>query len=1493
MTKKRKLAFECMEARRLLALFAGWNFDEGSGTRANPVIGSANGTIDGATFTGGKFGRALNFDGVNDRVTFGTGPSLDGTTSFTVSAWVRTTSTSDGVVIQQRNGGFDGEYVLSVLGDGRVNFFIFGGGQQQADLSSSATVNDGAWHHIAATREGLNTLIYVDGQVSGISVSINPFPFVAPLDNSIGVGVGADIRDNNRFFDGQIDAVRVYDSALSANDVFRLQAQSQQFIVDSSGDGGDANLGDGLAQDADGNTTLRAAVEEANAVAGADTIAFDETLQDSIPGDEFFSITVGSELRLVESVAITGFEDIPVSISGADQTRIITAGGPGEQTFTLEGLVLARGNGEGSGNDGVGGAVSLDIALDGSNDTLNIRDSTIRNSSATNSGGGISSDGNTNIERSAIVNNNSTNGAGAVLVQNNRTTIVNSTISGNQSENLGGGIVNLASGEGRESQLTLVNVTLANNTGLGGANVRTRMQNGATSATTRSTNTIFAQPDGSANIGGNGTFTSLGGNIIDDDSGTIDTNLGDQRADPMLLSLRTILEPRPFHPLPDGSPAIDAGRDTFGDSVTTDQRGFPRLRGAYDSGAYEAAFVTVTTELDTVDNADNLVSLREAVSFANAHPDISVIRFDPSLNGTPVRLTRRGTDDTNNLGDLDILRPVAIGGNGVGNTIIDGGGDSGLGDRIFDVQDVNFALRDLTVRGGRASNGAGLQYRSGEPTISAPANSIVGVRFENNVATATGGAVRLDGELWWDIRESTFINNHARNGGAIIADGVDASREVNIIDSTFENNTATNLGGGVYVDDTQLSISRSTFDTNSATGGGGGLVVLDSTSASVTNSTFSGNTSPGLGSAILNVANGPDSESEITIINATITQNTTTGTAAVHTTSQQGATRAEIKFQNSIFVDNINTNGSDFAANVTSGSSSAGTGQVLTSLGNNLFDDTGFGSLIASDLANVNTALTPVLESELKSNLGKTKTHALAAGSPAIDAGADNITNQDQRSLPRPHDAIDIGASEVQPLLDFGDAPAGYPVTLAQDGARHETSSLFLGSLVDGEGEGQPDDQAGQGGTGGDDNNGQADEDGVFVLASMVADPNVATTSSFQVVASASGFLDAWIDFDNDGNWNDPGEQIFASRAVSQGNNVLSYTIPAGATTGNTAARFRISPGGGLAPTGRVTGGEVEDYIVELVGGSNVNVEVTSITPGSVTIETSGADVVVRDGDTVLFQSPIDGVSSVDFIGSDDDDTVLIDAVMSELGSDIGFHGGSGRDTLSIGGVDQVLNVAGMRHETLTGVDVIDLTGSGNNQLFLSESDVNALPDSGRTLRVKKNFGDRVTFTTGNFVIDSTSVENGALIVRAASSSIAVEFSGQGWTNPLNPLDVNGNNEIEPLDALIIINELSRKSFVQSETSSDLVDPATVTEFPMHFFDTNGDGLLAPIDALRVINGIVRANVPVPGFRLSKTTATVSESDGNFSDSFTIVLTSQPSDRVVLGRRFYHRQTFW
>jgi hypothetical protein len=189
------------------------------------------------------------------------------------------------------------------------------------------------------------------------------------------------------------------------------------------------------------------------------------------------------------------------------------------------------------------------------------------------------------------------------------------------------------------------------------------------------------------------------------------------------------------------------------------------------------------------------------------------------------------------------------------------------------------------------------------------------------------------------------------------------------------------------------------------------------------------------------------------------------------------------------------------------------------------------------------------------------------------DTGASGMNNH----------ALDIGIAGSQDL-DFGDAPdPTYPTLVANNGASHVLgSAVYLGSCVDTETDGAPS----MGAIGDDFAAGfpvfgacdTGDEDGVVFTETLR--PN--NGAIVDVTANSACLLDAWIDFNQDGDWSDPGEQVFTSVALGAGTSSLLVSVPAAAVIGDTYARFRCSSAGGLSFTGPAADGEVEDYQVTI-----------------------------------------------------------------------------------------------------------------------------------------------------------------------------------------------------------------------------------------------------------------------------------------------------------------------
>jgi hypothetical protein len=215
--------------------------------------------------------------------------------------------------------------------------------------------------------------------------------------------------------------------------------------------------------------------------------------------------------------------------------------------------------------------------------------------------------------------------------------------------------------------------------------------------------------------------------------------------------------------------------------------------------------------------------------------------------------------------------------------------------------------------------------------------------------------------------------------------------------------------------------------------------------------------------------------------------------------------------------------------------------------------------------------------------------HRVCGQSRVLGDGFGPVTSDDPATAA-------AGDATCTNLPEYGDAPNDgattfFPTASADDGAVHALGSgVFLGATADVDADGQ-----GTAAADGDDTDGNNDDDGV-VFTSAIAPGGLATVEV--VAAAACGsltcYLNAWMDFNGDGDWDDPDEQIFTDRVVAAGANPdLAFAVPASSVAHTeTYCRFRLSTSTGLSTTGLAPDGEVEDYRVTTVPVELVSFEI-------------------------------------------------------------------------------------------------------------------------------------------------------------------------------------------------------------------------------------------------------------------------------------------------------------
>ena len=195
---------------------------------ANDSAGSSHGTLtNGAStvFDATINSQVLSLDGLDDHVYVGDQDILDfdADDSFSISAWIKTSQTSNAPIVDKRrwvpDGGFGyyKEGYTLIINQNKLYFGIEDSSNNGTSIVGNTVVNDNQWHHVVAVRDTTidGLLLYVDGVLDAAVVSDAT---VGSLANSwdllIGKWKSADGIVDHFYFDGSIDDVRIYSEAI-------------------------------------------------------------------------------------------------------------------------------------------------------------------------------------------------------------------------------------------------------------------------------------------------------------------------------------------------------------------------------------------------------------------------------------------------------------------------------------------------------------------------------------------------------------------------------------------------------------------------------------------------------------------------------------------------------------------------------------------------------------------------------------------------------------------------------------------------------------------------------------------------------------------------------------------------------------------------------------------------------------------------------------------------------------------------------------------------------------------------------------------------------------------------------------------------------------------------------------------------------------------------------------------------------------------------------
>ena len=193
-------------------------FDEGNGTMTKDYSGNENNsTITGASWAEGKIGQALSFDGVDDYVEIPHSESLAITKAISIEAWFNTATktlpNNHRMIFSFRSGTY-----LSLYSNGYAYplFSLYIDGTSRA-VNSNFSPSIGKWHHVVGTWDGVTMSIYVDGVLRN-----SASPRTGTLDTGTTSKFVGKYTISGYEFYGLIDEVRVYNRALSADEVRAL-----------------------------------------------------------------------------------------------------------------------------------------------------------------------------------------------------------------------------------------------------------------------------------------------------------------------------------------------------------------------------------------------------------------------------------------------------------------------------------------------------------------------------------------------------------------------------------------------------------------------------------------------------------------------------------------------------------------------------------------------------------------------------------------------------------------------------------------------------------------------------------------------------------------------------------------------------------------------------------------------------------------------------------------------------------------------------------------------------------------------------------------------------------------------------------------------------------------------------------------------------------------------------------------------------------------------
>ena len=202
-------------------LVAYWPFDEGEGKEAMDITGNGHdGEFnDDPKWVEGKFGTALEFDGVDDHVIVADDPAFAIEENITLMTWFSPNEALTGRRLMSKNNSI---FVIFDFGNASsIDFLV-----KPDNTFAESTTTDwkvGEWDHFAGTFDGKTMKVYINGELEGDAANNVP---IAPSNLELWIG-GDDLGNATDHFPGKIDEVRLYEKTLSEADIQKVMETPQ------------------------------------------------------------------------------------------------------------------------------------------------------------------------------------------------------------------------------------------------------------------------------------------------------------------------------------------------------------------------------------------------------------------------------------------------------------------------------------------------------------------------------------------------------------------------------------------------------------------------------------------------------------------------------------------------------------------------------------------------------------------------------------------------------------------------------------------------------------------------------------------------------------------------------------------------------------------------------------------------------------------------------------------------------------------------------------------------------------------------------------------------------------------------------------------------------------------------------------------------------------------------------------------------------------------